>query len=535
MPTNDKDSQSRTHVVEDQSAVFDFLADPKTHGMHEKPARIDTHGAAVFLAGDDVYKVKRAVKFPFMDLSTRELRKDACGAEVDVNRDNAPSVYLGVLPITRADGGLALGGDGEAVEWVVHMRRFDETKTLDHVAEKDGLPPPLLAKLVKAILASHARAPLRDGLAATESLKSYLAQSDAAFKESPELFPLARVDALTKRSNDLLTQCWGLLVARGNEGYVRRCHGDLHLRNLVLLDGEPTLFDAVEFSDEIATCDVLYDLAYLLMDLWERGFRQEANLVLNRYLWGSDETQIAGLSAMPIFLSIRAAIRSKVIAAALPHLSGEEREHMAAEAQQYFRAAESFLELKTPCLVAIGGLSGSGKTTLASLIAPFIGTAPGAVHLRSDIERKVIAGVEETVRLPESAYTPQSTEAVYASIRRKAGKALAAGASVIIDAVHAYPPERESTEAVAAEAGVPFFGLWLDAPTKVLMERVRTRMGDASDAMEHVVEHQLDYELGDIRWPRIDASVELSTRRDAALRLVLGDDAAQAAADGKDW
>ncbi len=420
------------------------------------------------------------------------------------------------------------------MEWVVHMRRFDETKTLDHVAEKDGLPPPLLAKLVKAILASHARAPLRDGLAATESLESYLAQSDAAFKESPELFPVARVDALTGRSNELLSRCRELLVRRGEEGYVRRCHGDLHLRNLVLLDGEPTLFDAVEFSDEIATCDVLYDLAYLLMDLWERGFRQEANLVLNRYLWGSDEAQIAGLAALPIFLSIRAAIRSKVTAAALPHLSGDEREEMATEARQYFRAAESFLELKKPCLVGIGGLSGSGKTTLASAIAPFIGTAPGAVHLRSDIERKRIAGVEETVRLPASAYTPQSTEEVYASIRRKAGLALAAGASAIIDAVHAYPPERERTTSVAAEAGVPFFGIWLEAPEAVLMERVRTRMGDASDAMEHVVEHQLSYQLGEIAWERIDATGELGKRRDQALSLVLGEAPAKPGEDGKD-
>ena len=532
MTTNDKTAKShkRAHVVEDQSAVFDFLADPETHGIRDKPARIDTHGAAIFLAGDNVYKVKRAVKFPFMDFSTRELRRMACEAEVEVNRASAPSIYLGTLPVTHADGGLALGGEGDVVEWVIHMHRFDETKTLDHVAEKDGLPPPLLAKLVKAIIASHQRAPLRDGLSATQSLKSYLAQSDAAFKESAELFPAERVEALTRRSNELLSQCWDLLVKRGEQGYVRRCHGDLHLRNLVLLDGEPTLFDAVEFSDEIATCDVLYDLAYLLMDLWERGFRQEANLVLNRYLWGSDAVQIVGLAALPIFLSIRAAIRSKVIAAALPHLSGSEREHMAAEAQQYFRAAERFLELKKPCLVAIGGLSGSGKTTLASAIAAFIGTAPGAVHLRSDIERKLIAGVEETFRLQASAYTPQSTEEVYASIRRKAGLVLATGASAIIDAVHAYPPERERAEKVAVDSGVPFFGIWLDAPKKVLMERVRTRMGDASDAMEHVVEHQLGYRLGEIKWQRIDATSSLGKRRDQALYVVLG----EAGEDAKD-
>jgi predicted kinase len=400
------------------------------------------------------------------------------------------------------------------------MRRFDETQTLDLVAEAGGLPPPLLAKLVKAILASHARAPLREGKPAAESLRSYLSQSDAAFKESPELFPVVRVEALTRRSHAMLAQCWDLLVARGDNGFVRRCHGDLHLRNIVLLDGEPTLFDAVEFDDAIATGDVLYDLAYLLMDLWERNLKREANLVLNRYLWGSDEAMIHGLAALPIFLSIRAAIRSKVIAAALPHVSGEKRATMAEEARQYFSAAESFLELKEPRLVAIGGLSGSGKTTLASMIAPLVGSAPGAVHLRSDIERKVLAGVEETYRLPASAYTPESTDAVYASLRRKAALALKAGYSAIVDAVHAYPAERALIEATAADAGVPFSGLWLDAPAEVLLKRVHTRMGDASDAMESVVEKQLGYDLGTIRWPRADATGEPEERAAEALRVI---------------
>jgi predicted kinase len=223
---------------------------------------------------------------------------------------------------------------------------------------------------------------------------------------------------------------------------------------------------------------------------------------------------------MPIFLSVRAAIRSKVIAAGLAHLSGTDQERMAKQAQQYFRATEGFLKLQPPRLIAVAGLSGSGKTTLAAKIAPQIGTAPGAIHLRSDIERKVIAGVAETERLPPDAYTLNSTAEVYASLRLKAELALAAGYSVIVDAVHASPAEREQIEAAASHADVPFFGLWLDAPSEVLMERVRTRMGDASDAMESVVEKQLHYDLGEIAWPRVDATIEMEERIERALTLV---------------
>jgi aminoglycoside phosphotransferase family enzyme/predicted kinase len=511
---------SAAHVVEDQTAILDFMADPRTHGLSTPPVRIDTHSAVVFLAGENAYKVKRSVKFPFMDLSTLDKRKAACQAEVAVNHADAPTIYLDVMPVTRSDGRLALGGCGEVVEWLVHMRRFNEHLTLDHVAEAGGLTPSLLAELVKAILASHARAPLRAGEPAAQSLRRYLQQNRTAFRESPELFPSERVEALTKRSEDMLTQLWELLLERGRAGFVRRCHGDLHLRNLVLLNGVPTLFDAVEFDDAIATGDVLYDLAFLLMDLWERGLKSEANLVFNRYLWGSDNAQLRGLAALPHFLSIRATIRAKVIAASLPHLRGEQREAMAAEARQYFSAAEAFLEAIPPRLVAIGGFSGSGKTTLASNLAASIGRAPGAIHLRSDIERKVLAGVAETERLPEESYTQAASDAVYASLRRKAETVLAAGYSVVVDAVHARPAEREAIKAVAAAAGVPFAGLWLEAPLDLLLERVRARVGDASDATEAVVRHQIQHDVGPMDWARLSAAGDLGQHAAAALRAL---------------
>ncbi len=510
-----------SHVVADQSAVLAFLSDPKTYRMKAPPVRFDTHGAVVFLAGGDAYKMKRAVRFPFMDYSTLARRKAACEAEVAVNSPDAPTLYLGVMPVTRGERGLALGGDGEVVEWLVHMRRFDETQTLEHVAERDGLRPEMLAELVRAILASHARAPVRDGIAASQSLRRYLDQNDAAFRESPELFPAARVKALTERSKAVLERQWPLLVTRGQQGFVRRCHGDLHLRNIVLLDGAPTLFDAVEFDDAIATGDVLYDLAFLLMDLWERGLKSGANLVLNRYLWGSDERQLVGMEALPILLSIRAAIRSKVIAAMLPHLSPDKREASAGEAQQYFAAAEAFLQAEPPRLLAVGGLAGSGKTSLSATVAPRFGRPLGAVHLRSDIERKRLGRVGETESLPEGFYSEAATDLVYAVLRRKAQTALASGASVIVDAVHARADERDKIEADARETGAGFAGIWLDAPLPVLVERVAGRSSDASDATEAVVRTQAGYDLGAIRWRRLDATGPLESRAKEALRLVL--------------
>ena len=438
---------SASHVVGDQSEVLAFLGAAAAHRLAVPPKRIDTHGAIVFLAGEHAYKVKRAVRFPFMDLSTLARRKAACEAEIEVNRANAPEIYLGVVAVTRSAGGLRLGGDGTPVEWVVHMRRFDEEQTLDRVAGRGGLTPRLIADVVRAVLASHDRAPGRDGPAACESLRLYLRQNDAAFAELPDLFPPDRAAALTARSEEALAGVMDLLLERGRQGFVRRCHGDLHLRNIVLLDGRARLFDAIEFDDSIATGDVLYDLAFLVMDLWERGLAQEANIVLNRYLWAGAEAHLDGLAALPLFLSIRAAIRAKVTAAAVPHLARSEQDAMAAQARRYFDEAARFLAPQDRRLVAVGGLSGTGKTTLAGRLAPRFGAAPGAVHLRSDIERKRLASVGETERLPQSSYTPHASEAVYAALLRKAGAALAAGRSVIVDAVLARRDARAAVQA----------------------------------------------------------------------------------------
>jgi aminoglycoside phosphotransferase family enzyme/predicted kinase len=511
------------HRTEDQDAVFALLADPATHGIDEPVVRIDTHGAVVFLAGRDAYKVKRAVKFPFMDYGTAERRRVACEAEVAINRPHAPGLYLGVVPITRTGGGVALGGGGTPVEHAVHMRRFDETMTLDRVAGRGELTDAMLEALVRAVLASHAAAPVRDGRPATDDLALYVTQNREAFAENASIFPAADAARLVERQAMAWTRAEALLVARGTRGFVRRCHGDLHLRNVVLLDGRPVLFDAIEFSDPIATGDVLYDLAFLIMDLWERGYPKAASLVLNRYLRAGGPEMTEGLAAMPLFLSLRASIRAKVTAAGVGALPPARRPAAVDDARRYFGLAAAALDRPAPRLVAVGGRSGTGKTTLAAALAPRIGAIPGAVHLSSDVTRKRLAGVPETERLPPSTYTRAASADVYAALRADAAAVVATGMPVIVDAVHLDASERAAIRSVAEAAGARFTGLWLEAPVAVLADRVGQRRGGPSDATAEVVRMQAEVDTGRLDWTTIDASDGLDPMVEAAVRAIDGD------------
>jgi aminoglycoside phosphotransferase family enzyme/predicted kinase len=525
----------------DQQDVFAFLGKPETYGRTDPVIRIDTHGAAVFLAGPDVYKVKRAVRFPFMDFSTLDKRHAACVAEIAVNTANAPDLYVGVVPITRDGNALRLGGEGKVIEWAVHLKRFDENATLDRLVSCPPRPLPLagdrqatettrsakaplgdglIDRLARAVLAAHRRAPLRDAAAATRALRCQLLETIDELAGFSELFPPERTASLGAALQAGFDHVENLLLRRGAQGQVRRCHGDLHLGNIVLIRGEPVLFDAIEFDEAIATSDILYDLAFLLMDLCERGRRAEANRLLNRYFSFCDDMklQVDGLAALPLFLGLRAAIRAKVTAAALrldPRKPG-----LGDTARAYFAAAIGFIAPVPPLLLAVGGLSGSGKSTLAAAIASALGRAPGAVHLRSDIQRKRMFGVAETARLPEAAYLPEVSAKVFDGINDLAESALRAGQAVIVDATHQRPEDRAATAAVAARAGAGFLGLWLQAPLELLMRRVTDRRADASDATASVVARQAGQAIGALDWHILDSSQSLEALREKALSLV---------------
>jgi aminoglycoside phosphotransferase family enzyme/predicted kinase len=503
MPANDP-------TADPQAEVFRFLADPRTHGLNDPVKRVDTASAVVFLAGPEVYKVKRAVKFPFMDLSTLEKRREACEAEIAVNRENAPGVYLDALPIVRKGATLGMRGDGEVVEWVTHMRRFDESATLDRIAESGGMSDAIIDKLALAIRRSHARAPRRDPARAAHAIETYIEQNDAAFAERPGLFPPAKARQLTHDSRLAFAIARPVMLARGAAGFTRRCHGDLHLRNIVLIDGEPTLFDAVEFSDEVASGDVLYDLAFLLMDLEERELRRAANRLINRYLSPEPPEALGGLAALPVFMSLRAAIRAKVEAAGAERMEGAKRDEALNLARRYFDIAAEFLRYVPPRLVAVGGLSGTGKSALAAALAPSLGRAPGALLLRSDVERKVMFGVDEKARLPASAYAAEVTREVYRLVGDKARRALRAGQSVALDATFSTAQERKAAASVASGVGVAFDGLFLEAPLETRLARVAARKADASDADAAVARGQRAEPLGEKGWTALDAGGGLS-------------------------
>ncbi len=492
---------------ESQDDVFALMRDPATHGG-EAVRQIDTHAAAVFLSGRCAYKIKRAVKFPFLDYSTLEKRKAACDAEMEVNRPFAPAIYRRVVAITREpDGKLALDGRGSPVEWAVEMRRFDEDATLDRLAERHGIDGALADTLARVVAIAHASAPVVAAQPWLDALARFIDQNDAAFRETPRLFSRATAAILWQQSHAALGRLTPLLLKRGELGLVRRGHGDLHLGNIALIDGAPVPFDAIEFDPLIAAGDVLYDLAFLLMDLVERSLTEAANVVLNRYLAETRRADdLDALGALPLFLSLRAAIRAKVTAARLDTAGAGDKAATAKAATTYFRLACDLIAPPPPTLVAVGGLSGTGKSVLARALAAGLPPSPGAVVLRSDAERKALFGAAETDRLPPEAYSAESTDKVYATLADKARRIVAAGHSAIVDAVYAEPSERRAVEAVASSAGVRLYGLFLVADLSTRLARVGARQHDASDADAAVAHRQEAYAVGAMDWTEVDAS-----------------------------
>lgn len=507
-------------ITEDQSALIEFLALPSTHDG-ARVERIDTHASIVFLAGDRAYKLKRAVKFDYLDFSTGRQRRACCEAEMSLNRPTAPAIYRGVVAVTREDdGSYALGGRGTPVEWLVEMNRFPQENLFDRLASAGRLDLELMSPLADAIVRFHAAAAHRSDHGGVAGMSWVVEGNAAGFAEFGTGCMDPRASArLTADSRLELNRQASLLEARRASGFVRQCHGDLHLRNIVLLDGTPTLFDAVEFNDEISCTDVLYDLAFLLMDLWRRRLPRHASVVWNRYL--AETAAFEGVSLLPLFLSCRAAVRAKTSATAAGVQQDERRRRdLQAMAQEYLTLADLLLHPPKPALVAIGGLSGSGKSTLALALAPSVGGPPGAIVLRSDETRKRLCGVPLTDRLAPEGYSPHVSALVYATLADRAERVLAGGQSVIVDAVHARPGDRETIERVARAASAPFIGLWLEAPESVMLERTGQRTNDPSDADAGVVRMQRAQDCGRVTWRRLDASGPAASVLSSALAHV---------------
>ena len=501
-------------MSEAQRETIAFLTDPATHGG-AAVERIDTHGAVVVLTPTQAFKLKRAVAFSYMDFSTTALRRAACFAELRLNRRTAPQIYESVRAIVRRGGILALvDGDDPAaagaLDWVVVMRRFDDATQFDRLAAAGRLDLALVRRLAGVVARFHRAESAVFEFGGADGIARVIDENQREMAHQESILAPARAADIDRGCRAAFVAVAALLDQRRSDGHVRRCHGDLHLGNICLVDNQPTLFDAIEFNDDIATIDTLFDLAFLLMDLEARVSREHANVALNAYL--ELIPGIAGLAVLPLFLVLRAVIRAHTrAAAAQAQRDMQHRTAMIADAQRHLDWAASLLVTTPPRLVAVGGVSGSGKSTMARGLAPGLGNAPGAVILRSDVVRKELAGVEPTVALPASAYTPEQSARVYAALNARAAAVLAVGLPIVVDAVFLRTHERDAIAGVASAAGVRFDGIWLEPDRDTAARRIKSRRDDASDATAAVLEMQLGAAPAPPRgWHVIDARGEPS-------------------------
>lgn len=459
------------------------------------PEVIETHAAMVFLVGDTALKLKKAVDLGYLDFSTIAKRADACHAEIALNRPNAPQIYRDVAPIIRdAAGVIRVGEPGETsatvIDHVVRMARFDEADVFSNMARDGRLSDAHLVATARLVARMHADAPRHFEPAAVERLTRVADDITRALNRAGDGLDHTAVAAFHNAATDALVAHRSAMMARLENGWVRRCHGDLHLRNLVLINGVPVPFDALEFDDALGTVDVLYDLAFLLMDLVAAGNRRGANRVLNTYLSESGPPDhLANIALVPLFAALRAGIRAMVAENQFETQNNHPREALDTAAQ-YLAIANAFLEPEAPQIIAIGGWSGTGKSSVARHIAGDIGRRLGAVHLRSDVIRKQRAGVSPTTRLPPSHYTPEASQSVYRALMDRAAQTVRQGMPVVVDAVFGTAEERGDVASAAARAGVPLRAFWLRADLDVLKARVAGRTGDASDATVDVLERQ---------------------------------------------
>jgi len=452
---------------------------------------VETHISLVFVGTDTVWKLKKAVRLSFLDFSVLEDRRKFIGREFELNAHGAPGLYRDIVPVVRReDGTLSLGGEGTVVDWVLRMSRVPSSDFLNIMAQAGRLDPPLLDAIADAVAAYHAQSiPLPEACADMR----WMARGNVTAARDAGLPPEA-IDAWGAEIERTLSALEPWLRQRVRDGFVRRAHGDLHLGNICLWRGQPTLFDALEFDEALATIDVGYDLAFLLMDLDRRVGRSASNRAMNRYIARTGDAAL--VRGMPAFLSLRALVRAHVSAR-----SGDAR-----AGKSYLTAALAYLRPPPPFAIAIGGLPGTGKSTVARLLAPDLGASPGALIVRSDEIRKRQSGVSPERRLPPAAYTREAGRSVFETLAATLRIAAEAGQCVIADATFLSVGHRAMVRQACMAAGVPFRGFWLSAPMNTLERRVATRVGDASDATVEVLRSAAANDPGPLDWTPIDAS-----------------------------
>jgi uncharacterized protein len=496
--SGDMEPHSAPETASDESEKQEALVAAFTAGSvvgAPRPiTRVDTHLSHIFMTGDLAFKLKRAVRLPFADFESCEARRAACEAELAVNAPLAGPLYLDVRPVTRAtDGGFCIGGGGKVIDWVVAMRRFDQSDQFDQLARAGKLTRALLEGAVDVVARAHAATPANLLVGHTADYRHVIQGLRETEEHGAARLGLhAASPLLFERLDFELTHVSELIEQRRRQGKVRRGHGDLHLRNLCVFQGVPTPFDALEFDARLATTDVIYDVAFLLMDLRRIGLAAHANAAMNRY-WDVANEDESALALLPFFMALRAAVRMAVAVE-----TGD-----LTEAKTYRALSLDLLERRRPVVLAIGGLSGVGKSAVAEAVAPRLPGPAGARLLRTDVLRKRMANLRLDEKAEEKIYAPERRAEVYREMGTRAAATLHAGESVVADATFQSGSSRDLI--ADAARGALFHAYWLEAPLSVRAARVSSRVGNASDANVAIAAAQEEPRDLPGLWRRVDA------------------------------
>jgi aminoglycoside phosphotransferase family enzyme/predicted kinase len=479
-------------------ALIRALLDPARYDHAvEQIHVVETHISWVILTGPYAYKIKKPVDLGFLDFSTLEKRRFYCEEELRLNRRLAESLYLGVIAITGTADAPVLDGTGAAIEYAVKMVQFPEEARLDRLLARGELGPAHIDSLARELAEFHGRiavAGYDKAFGTPERVHEPVRQNFEQIRARIETQDLAQLRRLEIWSELAFEDLRGAFEDRKHRGFVRECHGDAHLANMIWRDGRAVLFDCLEFNDNLRWIDVMSELAFLVMDLDDRAHPALARRALNSYLECTGD--YAGLAVFRFYQVYRALVRAKVACIRLRQngLSASDRQQARQEYLGYAALAERYTQARPPALVITHGLSGSGKTWLSQRLLE----ALDVIRLRSDVERKRLHGLGAQARsgsgIASGLYTPEAGRRTYARLAELAGGILRAGQAVLVDAAFLKQEQRRQLRAVADQARAPFVILDLRAEDGLLRERLRRRAqagGDASEADLAVLEHQL--------------------------------------------
>lgn len=467
------------------------------HPVVEPIALLQTHVSYVFLTGEFVYKLKKPVNFGFLDYSTPEKRRDCCDRELELNRRSAADLYLEVVAIAPNGSAndpesfaLTVADDPAAVDYAVKMRQFPQENLLSAAFERGEVTEATVIDLARVVAAFHKNAPTDDYIASFGAPERVKLAFDENFAQTEGYIggpqTQEQFDATKAWTETFFEQHGDLLRDRAAGGYVRNCHGDLHLGNICHWQGRLMLFDCIEFNEPFRFVDVMYDVAFTMMDLEARGRADLANAFLNEYCERTEDWD--GLRVLPLYLSRQTYVRAKVTSFLLndPAIPQADRDRAATVAANYYRQAADYCRDRAGHLWVMSGLSGSGKSTVAQHIA----RRHGGVRLRSDAVRKHLGGVPLDEKGPQSLYSADMTAQTYGKLTDLGLTLAQAGYDVILDAKYDRVALRQPVLTGADQATLPVTIVHCDAPLEVLRDRLGQRQGDIADATADLLDAQ---------------------------------------------